>query len=432
MKFQPIPHRNFLFLQGPPGPFFWQLAERLKSLECGIFRINLNGGDKADWPEPATNYRGSRRKWTLFLDRFLVDNAITDVMLFGDCRPLHMAAHRMAQLRKIDVHVFEEGYIRPDWLTLEPSGVNGFSSLPRDPYWYLEEAQGLPPLPNRPAISASFQRRARDAFKYYSRVVFSRPFFPFYQSHRKGSLLVEGLGWLNKFARQKSEKRHTEQVIEALGEHPYFLFPLQLSNDYQIREHSPFEDMAEALHYVLASFARRGPADAMLLIKEHPLDASLTPWRQHVEHHARRLGISDRVVHIAGGNLKELAANGRGLVTVNSTSATLSLAANVPTIALGKGDLQSAGDHPSGPSGRFLDASAVARPGGFRCLPARALRSLPHLWRHRQPVGDADSCRVSPGAPRRRPDQPLAPGVDCRARLSSEPNRSSQRSTSAK
>jgi len=336
MKFQPIPHRNFLFLQGPPGPFFWQLAERLTALECGIFRINLNGGDKADWPGHAINYRGSRRKWTLFLDRFLVDHAITDVVLFGDCRPLHVAAHRMAQLRKIDVHVFEEGYIRPDWLTLEPSGVNGFSSLSRDPDWYLAEARNLPPLPNRPSISASFPRRARDAFKYYSRVALLRPLFPFYHSHRRGSLLVEAMGWVQKYARGKAEERHAELIVEALGTQPYFLFPLQLSNDYQIREHSPFQDMTEALHYVLASFARRAPADAMLLIKEHPLDASLTPWRRHVDRQARRLGIGDRVVHIAGGNLKELAADCRGLVTINSTSATLSLAANVPTIALGK------------------------------------------------------------------------------------------------
>ena len=336
MKFQPIPHRNFLFLQGPPGPFFWQMAERLKSLECGIFRINLNGGDKADWPGHATNYRGTRRKWTLFIDRFLVDHAITDVVLFGDCRPLHMAAHRMAQLRKIDVHVFEEGYIRPDWLTLEPSGVNGFSSLSRDPQWYLEEARSLPPLPNRPPISASFPRRARDAFKYYSRVAFLRFLFPFYQSHRKGSLFVEAAGWARKYSFRAAEKRRTTQAIETLKGRNYFLFPLQLSNDYQIREHSPFRDMVEALHYVLYSFARRAPADAVLVVKEHPLDASLTNWRRHVSRIAQQAGLGDRVVHIADGNLRKLTEECRGLVTVNSTSATLSLAAGVPTIALGK------------------------------------------------------------------------------------------------
>lgn len=336
MKFQPIAHRNFLFLQGPPGPFFWQLSERLRDLECGIFRINLNGGDHADWPGDATDYRGSRKRWTLFIDRFLSDHSITDVVLFGDCRPLHMAAHRMAQLRKIDVHVFEEGYIRPDWLTLEPSGVNGNSSLPRDPDWYLSEAKSLPALPDRPTITASFNRRARDAWRYYSRTWLTRPLYPFYRSHRKGSVVMEGFGWLYKFTREKSDERHAEQVLAQLDEAPYFLFPLQLSTDFQIREHSPFTDMEEAVDYVLYSFARRAPAHARLLIKEHPLDARFMHWGGRIEHLAKKAGVADRVLHIAGGELGELSENASGMVTVNSTSATLALAAGIPTMALGK------------------------------------------------------------------------------------------------
>ncbi|MCW2411762.1 MULTISPECIES: capsule biosynthesis protein [unclassified Sphingobium] len=336
MKFQPVTQRNFLFLQGPPGPFFWQLSQQLQMIGCGIFRINLNGGDAADWPGTATDYRGSRKRWTLFIDRFLSDHSITDIVLFGDCRPLHMAAHRMAQLRKIDVHVFEEGYIRPDWLTLEPSGVNGNSSLPRDPAFYLAEARGLPAVPDRPAITANFGRRARDAYRYYSRVVLGRPFYPYYSSHRQGSLLLEGIGWLYKFAREKRDAARTEAAIAHLSGAPYFLFPLQLSNDFQIREHSPFHDMKEALDYVLYSFARRAPEAARLVIKEHPLDSSLQSWRRHIIKRARKMGIAERVIHIAGGNLAELAASAEGVVTVNSTSATLSLVAGVPTIALGK------------------------------------------------------------------------------------------------
>jgi len=336
MKFQPIPHRNFLFLQGPPGSFFWLLAERLRALGCGIYRINLNGGDQADWSGEVTNYRGSRKRWTLFIDRYLSENAITDVVLFGDCRPLHMAAHQMAQLRKIDVHVFEEGYIRPDWLTLEPSGVNGNSSLPRDPAWYLEQARALPPLPDRPPITASFRRRARDAYHYYSRTWLSKPLYPFYSSHRKGSLFLEGLGWLRKFVMESRESRRADSVTATLEQTPYFLFPLQLSTDFQIRQHSPFLHMDEAVEYVLFSFARRAPEPTRLIIKEHPLDASLIHWRGRIEKMARKAGIADRVLHIAGGDLAALTTGAAGMVTVNSTSATLALDAGTPTIALGK------------------------------------------------------------------------------------------------
>lgn len=336
MKFEPIPHRNFLFLQGPPGEFFWLLAEQLRQLKCDVFRINLNGGDRADWPGEATDYRGSRKRWTLFLDRYLIDHGITDLVLFGDCRPLHIAARRMAQLRKINIHVFEEGYIRPDWLTLEPRGVNGNSSLSRDPNWYLEAARTLPPLPTRPPITASFKRRARDAFRYYSHVALAMPLYPFYRSHRQSTLAAEGVGWLRKFARERSDLARAERVLARLPEAPYFLFPLQLSNDYQIREHSPFEDMAEAVDYVLYSFARCAPEHVRLLIKEHPLDAGFTNWRRHIDARARHLGIAGRVLHIAGGDLAALTNGACGMVTINSTSATLALAAGVPTISLGK------------------------------------------------------------------------------------------------
>jgi len=336
MKFDPIAYRNFLFLQGPPGPFFRQLAEQLRGLGCKTHRINLNLGDKADWVGDSVDYRGSRRKWTLFIDRFLSEHAITDLVLFGDCRPLHLAAHRMAQLRKIEIHVFEEGYIRPDWLTLEPSGVNGYSSLPRDPAWYLREARKLPPLPSRPGITASFRRRSRDAFHYYGNVLLGAPLYPFYRSHRQSSIISEGIGWTRKYARRKSTARKCAQALGTLADRPFFLFPMQLSNDFQIREHSPFQDMAEAVDYVLYSFARRAPADAVLLTKEHPLDASFVSWNRFVRHRAKRLGIADRVIHIAGGDLDALAAACRGLVTVNSTSASISLAAGVPTMALGK------------------------------------------------------------------------------------------------
>ena len=335
MKFEPILHRNFLFLQGPPGAFFWILAQRLRVLNCKVFRINLNGGDWADWPGEATHYRGSRKRWTLFIDRYLKDNGITDLVLFGDCRPLHMAARKMAELRMVNVHVFEEGYIRPDWLTLEPRGVNGNSSLPRDPQWYIETARALPPLPVRPSITATFKRRARDASRYYSRVGLCWPLYPFYRSHRKSALLVEFAGWLLKLARERQNLRLAHDVLTKLQEKSYFLFPLQLSNDFQIRQHSPFEDMVEAVDYVLWSFAQHAHSESQLLIKEHPLDAGFINWRRHIHARAKALGVENRVYHIAGGDLSALTDNALGMVTVNSTSATLALASGVPTIALG-------------------------------------------------------------------------------------------------
>src|SRR5947209_6673240 len=110
--------QEFLFLQGPPGPFFYLLGQELAQRGCGIHRINVCGGDRYDWRDGAVDFRGRAREWPLFFDRFLRARGITDLVVYGDCRPLHQAALRLAKLRAIQVHVFEEGYIRPDWMTL--------------------------------------------------------------------------------------------------------------------------------------------------------------------------------------------------------------------------------------------------------------------------------------------------------------------------
>tara|TARA_R110000782_G_scaffold78276_8_gene155532 strand:+ start:195910 stop:197214 length:1305 start_codon:yes stop_codon:yes gene_type:complete len=327
--------RKFLFLQGPPGPFFWLLSNELTKRGHAVFRINFNGGDKADWPGKATNYRGSESGWGRFFDRYVRDNEITDILLFGDCRPLHKAAHGMAKLRDISIHVFEEGYIRPHWVTMEPDGVNGHSTLPRDPQVLLRQAATLPPMPRPVPITASFRRRMRDALRYYTAAVLRRWQYPFYKSHRPGSVILEGIGWVIKFARQRLNRAATERAVTRIIKADYFLFPLQLNSDYQIRTHSPFANMRDATLYVMESFATHAPANASLVIKEHPLDCEYRSWGGFVAKHARRLGIADRVIHIAGGDLNRMARDSHGIVTVNSTSGTLGLAAETPLVVLG-------------------------------------------------------------------------------------------------
>ena len=36
----------------------------------------------------------------------------------------------LARRRSLRLHLFEEGYLRPDWITLEREGVNANSRLP--------------------------------------------------------------------------------------------------------------------------------------------------------------------------------------------------------------------------------------------------------------------------------------------------------------
>lgn len=328
--------RSFLFLQGPPGPLFKLLGTSLKAKGFSVHRINLSGGDRRDWPEGATDFRGRFTDWPVFFDDFLRKHRITDLMLFGDCRPYHVSAHGIAALRGIRIHVMEEGYLRPDWMTLELDGVNARSTLSRSKAWFLKEASQLPAEQEMPPITASFGRRARDSYWHYHRVFTGRLRYPHYRSHRQGSIVMEGLGWLWKFLWEKRSRRSAEQVLADLAGKPKFVLPLQLSGDYQIRTHSSFPDMQSAAAYTIASFAAHAPADVHLLLKSHPLDCSFFNWSAFVRRHARRYGLEARLHFIDGGDLDSLVRDARGLVCVNSTSATLALANGTPVCTIGE------------------------------------------------------------------------------------------------
>jgi capsular polysaccharide export protein len=300
-----------------------------------VERINICAGDKVDWPEPATDFRGRFGDWPVFFDNFLREHQITDILLFGDCRPYHVSARRVAALRHIRTYVLEEGYLRPHWMTLELDGVNGYSRLARNKEWFVEQARSLPPEPFLPPVTANFRRRVRDTARHYIAVHAGRVTYPFYRTHRPGSALLEGLGWGWKYLARGLRTRQTHDVLGGLANKPYFLFPLQLSGDYQIRNHSPFPDMRSAAAYVIESFARHAPKETHLLIKAHPFDTSLFNWRRYIDQRTRPLGIRERVHFIDGGDLNQLAADTNGMVCVNSTSATLALAAGSPVCTLG-------------------------------------------------------------------------------------------------
>lgn len=326
--------RSFLFLQGPHGSFFPKLGRALERAGHVVRRINLNGGDFATWPQ-GDGFRGREKNWPTFIKKYLQEHEITDLVLFGDSRPPHAVAIEVARAADVRVHVFEEGYVRPDWVTLERDGVNGHSRLPRDSAWYRAQADNLPPVPTFPPIPSYKTARGWAAFFYYAEVVLQHWRFPFHDSHRDRNPVWEGITYLRRFRGEAVERARAEADLASVRGRPYFLFPLQLNSDYQIRVHSRFTGVGEAIDHVLASFRAHAPDGVGLVIKEHPLDSGLNDWRKLVDETTRAMGIRDRVAFVEQADLLDLVHGSLGMVTVNSTSGTLSLAAGKPVKVLG-------------------------------------------------------------------------------------------------
>lgn len=115
----------------------------------------------------------------------------------------------------------------------------------------------------------------------------------------------------------------------------FFLFPLQLPGDYQIRIHAPLGDLYVLVEAVIRSFAHHAPADMRLLLKTHPIDNGLSDWKQRIATIAEAQGVAGRVDLIDGGDLDRLIARSEGVVTVNSTVGLTALIAGKPVICLG-------------------------------------------------------------------------------------------------
>lgn len=330
--------RTVLLLQGLMGRLFRRLGQELIRSGHKVYKVNFNGGDRLFWRLPGgIDYRGSMEEWPDTLRDILCSKGITDVVLFGDCREHHLAATAICRELAIPVHVFEEGYIRPDWVTLELGGVNGHSDLPRDPEWYRQTAAQLPPVPEHQQVPSSFRRRATEGLIYNLADLFSRWHYPHWTNHRPWHPLIEGIGWARKLSRGKGRREDAEKLIEERrnSDTPYYLFPLQLASDAQIRLHSPFVSMTDALMLVLKSFAKHAPEGTRLVVKEHPLDNGVRDWFEETRSIASMLGIADRVDYLGYGDIVPVAERCEGMVTINSTSGTLGLAMGIPVIALG-------------------------------------------------------------------------------------------------
>ncbi|OKL43113.1 capsule biosynthesis protein [Pseudovibrio exalbescens] len=330
--------RVILFLQGPPSFFAREWADELERRGARTLRINLCIGDWVYWRGRRTvSYRGPLKNWRSYLENFLRQHSVTDVVYYQDRFPYHAIANEVCATLKIPCYAYEFGYLRPDWITLERDGMGAYSRFPEDPARIRELARQLPKADRSIEYPHPFFNEAfGEVFYHLANFFFPWPYLRF-DSDKVYNPLVEYLAMIPRLlmARRKDESANMliEDVIEVAA--GYFVVPLQLQSDYQLRYNAGFDHLSEAIDQVMASFARTAPKAQHLVFKVHPFDNGIEPWTAIVRRLARTHGLKRRVHVIDGGNLVTLLKSARGAVMVNSTTGLHALRLGCPVKILG-------------------------------------------------------------------------------------------------
>ncbi len=314
----------------------------LRRAGARVWRVGFNAGDRAFWPDGPSYipYRGAAGDWPAALAELLDAHGVTDIVLYGDTRPIHAEAVRTARTRGLTLHVFEEGYMRPYWVTYERGGANGHSRLMEMSIAQMQAALAgshiEAPLP--PAHWGDMRQHIFYGALYHGFVMFGNRGYRNFRPHRALTVRQEFRLYLRRLLRMPAhaaERRIATRRIRS-GAFPYHLALLQLEHDSNFRVHSPFATMTEFLAEVIAGFAEGAPRHHHLVIKAHPLEDGRTPLRRDLRRLARAHGIEGRVHYVRGGKLAELLNDARSAVTVNSTAGQQVLWRGIPLKVFGQ------------------------------------------------------------------------------------------------
>ena len=354
-----MPQRRFLFLQGPHGPFFRHLARRLRDAGATCHRIGFNAGDELFWKssEGYIAFKERPDQWAGFLRRQLQDLNVTDLVVYGEVRKIHQEALSLCRKQGVRTHIFEEGYLRPYWITYERDGSNGNSPLCRIPLSAMRSELDSRDAPESAVGWGELREHIFYGAVYHAALMAGRRSYPNYRGHRDISVRRETLLNIGRFLSlpwHTLERRIATARIRLRGS-PYHLAILQLEHDASFRGHAHFSTMGEFVDLVVREFASGAKPHHHLIFKAHPLEDGRARIKRAVRLSAKEYGLEHRVHFIRGGKLAGLLDDALSAVTINSTAGQQVLRRGMPLKALGEAVYSGRGFTSNQPLAKFFE-----------------------------------------------------------------------------
>ena len=306
-------------------------------------RVAFNISDEAEWRGigPFDRFNEPDDAFEEWLEQRITAHGVTDIVIYGDSRPVHRTALEVAARHGLTTHCLEEGYLRPSWVTYERAGNNGNSPLMSMSLPAMAQAIGAGAKPDHeaPATWGDSRQHLWHSARYHLRCLFPTRRYGRFRGHRTMPLFHEVAIYCRRAALAPCIRlrRGIQEWTLLRSSKTYHLVLLQLSFDASMQVHSDYASTAEFIEDVIDAFAEGASPDEHLVLKAHPFEDGREKLREIIRDLAEDLGVGDRVIFIDGG--KKLAAlldRARSAITVNSTAAQQALWRGLPVAAMGR------------------------------------------------------------------------------------------------
>jgi capsular polysaccharide export protein len=331
-----------LMLMGPLGTFFARLADHLETRGANITKLSFPLHEFGFPAHQRVAYAGPMEDYKPFLRALMLERGIRHLFMYGDFIDPHRLAIELvremnankALPHTIEPWVFELGYVRPNFVSLELERVNARSNLNLSADFYRD----LPPVDEIPTSPRDCGMRWRKCWKTPTFIQHAFTPYPIISGPHKlqpkpSYVLAQVAGFLRKHLYRISERSIHQRLLDGT---PYTLVPLQVSSDSQVSLGSDYLGMEPFIAQLIASFARYAPSDQRLAFKHHPRDRGYNHYGALIKDLARKHGVAGRVLYFHDGALGPILKRAKAVLTINSTVGLQALYHAVPTKVLGR------------------------------------------------------------------------------------------------
>lgn len=322
-----------LLLMGPIGLFFSRFCSYLRGCGVSVVKVSFPLHEFGFPRDVRVPFKGSMEEWRPFLRQLLLDRGIRHIFMYGDFIIPHRVAIDEARQLGVEAWVFELGYIRPNYVTLERDRVNCRSNLNQSVEFY----RSLPIVNELPGGRLTPGWRWRKVWKAPTFIQHALTRYPIIEGEHKLQprpryLWCQLRGSWRFWLYRVQERKLKSRLLEHLS---FFLAILQVSSDSQIQMGSPYRGMHEFIEDVIRSFALHAHASDHLAFKHHPRDRGYNHYGRLIRLMASAYGVAGRVHYFHDGALSRFLRTCRGVVTVNSSVGLQAMFHAVPTKVMG-------------------------------------------------------------------------------------------------